>query len=45
MPNIRGPLRQLEETIRSDAGEEAAAGIMVGSESLKDSSSKEKVAR
>jgi predicted hydrocarbon binding protein len=45
MPNIRGPLRQLEETIRSDAGEEAAAGIMVGSESLKDSSSKEKVAK
>ena len=45
MPNIRGPLRQLEETIRSEAGEEAAAGIMAGSETFKDSSSKEKVAR
>jgi predicted hydrocarbon binding protein len=45
MPNIRGPLRQLEETIRGEAGEGAAAGIMAGSEAFKDSSSKEKVAK
>jgi hypothetical protein len=45
MPNIRGPLRQLEETIRSEAGEEAADGIMAGSETFKDSSSKENVAK
>jgi len=45
MPNIRGPLRQLEETIKSEAGEEAVAKIMAGSESLKGSSSKEKVAK
>lgn len=45
MPDIKGPMRQLDETIRSEAGKEAAARIMAGSESLKDSSSKEKVAK
>ena len=45
MPNISGPLRQLEETIKSEAGEESAAKIMAGSETFKNSSSKEKVAK
>jgi hypothetical protein len=44
MPNVRGPLRQLDEAIRSEAGGEAAARIMAGSRSLKDSSTKEEVA-